>query len=153
MDYPIRVETKAWNNFASIGSRCLYFMFVAIHLPLSEYSDAWIHIVIPPSLCILESSVIFRVADVSTPLSPLVPLTTQFSLCGKGSGWRGGTEADSGASGWRTEVMGQAEIWQCGRLSVHPPLPPTSPLLTPAALHHTQARASQWLVAHCFATP
>ena len=43
MDYPIRVETKAWNNFASIGSRCLYVMFVAIHLPLSEYSDAWIH--------------------------------------------------------------------------------------------------------------
>ena len=69
---------------------------------MCDYLTIQIHhfIVIPPSPCIFKSSVILRVADVSTPLQLTHPPShSVFSLCGKGSGWRGGTEADSGASG------------------------------------------------------
>lgn len=56
------------------------------------------------------------------------PTHPVLSLCGKGSGWRGGTEADSGASGWHTQLMGRAKGWQRGRLSFAPPPPICPPL-------------------------
>lgn len=53
------------------------------------------------------------------------------SLCGKDSGCGGGAEADSGASGRLTEVMGWAEGRPWGRPSVRPPCPPSLPLAHP----------------------
>lgn len=71
------------------------------------------------------------------PTHPPTHTLLSLSLCCEGSGWRGGKQADSGASGWQTELMCRAKSRQSGRLSIHSPLPPTSPLpLRTVPEHH-----------------
>lgn len=98
---------------------------------LCFYMRLYIHCYILLTLCLWDvcfplTGRLFSPAH--CPTHPPTHMLLSLSLCCEGSGWRGGKQADSGASGWQTQLMCRAKSRQSGRLSIHYPLPPTSPL-------------------------